>query len=81
MERGLEKIKRMAAVRRVGTVRTASMTQERRQIETVSGEMENDLVLSWLTPGFREEEKLVCVSCINVPILFSGFKKRLWHQA
>lgn len=53
------------------------MTQKRRQIEAVSGEMANDPILSWLTPVLGEEEKLVCVSYINVPILFSGFKKRL----
>lgn len=57
------------------------MTQKRRQIKAVSGEMANDLILSWLAPALGEEEKLVCVSCIDVPILFSGFKKRLWHQA
>lgn len=57
------------------------MTQKRRQIKAVSGEMANDLILSWLAPVLGEEEKLVCVSCIDVPILFSGFKKRLWHQA
>lgn len=56
------------------------MTQKRRQIKAVSGEMANDLILSWLEPVLGEE-KLVCVSCIDVPILFSGFKKRLWHQA
>lgn len=57
------------------------MTQKTRQIQAVSGEMASDLILSWLMPALGEEEKLVCAFCIDVPILFSGFKKRLWHQA
>lgn len=45
------------------------------------GDGEGSHPLSAHARTWGKRKKLVCVSCIDVPILFSGFEKRLWHQA